>query len=432
MPEAPGSTLGPFRIVAPIGSGGFATVYRARDERLDDDVAIKVLAENHSLDPDIRERFLREARLLRTVASDHVVSVFDIGETDRLQPYLVLEYAAGGDLRRRVERAWESGEQPAVADLEVVARALGSGLDAIHTRGIVHRDISPGNILLLPSPHDQEVEVGRVLAPDERLVLADLGLAKDLSRHSGLTVGGGTHGFSAPEQRGDVGAADHPADVYSASAVLAWMCTTESPENVSGKRAADRLRGLGVPLRLASALGRGLAHDPDDRQADIASWQREVLDALTPEPTVAGPAVTTEVERPAPTGRRRIALAIGVALLVLVAAVGTALVVAPDDDGVRRTELEDGRVRVQRTHGDVRVAIFGPDRVSVGDTAVFEAGVVGGADYAWVTPEGTLVRSEPELEVTAVSAGTAIVELVVTDPDGGVVTVEHRLRIDEN
>lgn len=89
--------------------GSFATVHNARDERLDDDVVVKILAENHSLNPEIRERFIAEGRSLRRVEGSHVVAIYDIGETERHQPYLVLEYADRGTMESRVHQLWNSG-----------------------------------------------------------------------------------------------------------------------------------------------------------------------------------------------------------------------------------------------------------------------------------------------------------------------------------
>lgn len=140
--------IGRYRVDAVLGTGAFATVYRAVDERLDDIVAVKVLAENHSLDPELRERFLTEGRVLRRVASRHVVAVHDLGETDRQQPYLVLEYADRDTLARRVPDLLARGWRPGVRDLWAVAAPLAEALDAIHRADVVHRDVNPGNVLL--------------------------------------------------------------------------------------------------------------------------------------------------------------------------------------------------------------------------------------------------------------------------------------------
>lgn len=177
MAEAAGSLVGPYRIIGPIGSGGFATVYRARDERLESDVALKILAENHSLDADIRERFLAEARLLRRAAGRHIIGVLDIGETDRVQPFIVLEYAAGGDLRRRVTERRTAGERASHLDIERVAQSLAAALGSLHRLGIVHRDVNPGNVLLVASSGDDASSPSGVIDVGERIVLADMGYA---------------------------------------------------------------------------------------------------------------------------------------------------------------------------------------------------------------------------------------------------------------
>lgn len=441
MPEAAGARLGPFRIIEPIGSGGFATVYLARDERLDSDVAIKVLAENHSLDADIRARFLREARLLRRVASDHIVGVLDIGETERLQPYMVLELAAGGDLRERVQDRLEAGEQVSLEDVVVVAHAVAAALDAVHAHDIVHRDVSPANLLIVTSPSGRIAETGRLLAPDERLVLADLGLAKDLGQHSGLTMGGGTQGFAAPQQRQGFGTIDHRADIYAASAVLAWMHTGTAPDQLGSDDPvgiADQLREARVPPSLAEVLARGLAADPDARQRDVATWRSEVLDALHPPPLPASAPSAPETGRdaeppavPSHPERRRpwwIGAAAALVLILAGAAAGVALV-DRSDEHAERTELDDGRVRVQRSEGDIVAAIFGPATVAVGEPATFEAGVVGGLGYAWVTPDGAIVEGVPSIDITAAGPGAASIGLVVTTGGGEPLAVELELEV---
>jgi len=210
-----GTRLGRLLLAERIGHGGFAIVYRARDEGLDADVAVKVLAENHSLDPDIRRRFLDEARLLRRVQNSSLVHVHDIGETDNLQPYLVLEYAAGGTLRDRLA----GGRQATRADLRALTSMLQQGLTSLHEAGIVHRDVSPANVFIRADDMPRPTTTG-LLAPGEELILGDLGLAKDLTEASGITVAAGTPLYAAPEQQVQGATVGPPADVYGASALL--------------------------------------------------------------------------------------------------------------------------------------------------------------------------------------------------------------------
>src|SRR4051794_8034111 len=134
--------LGRYAVRRRIGSGGFATVWLAYDEQLDSPVAIKVLADNWTEDHQIRQRFLEEGRYLRKVESPHVVSVYDAGELDDGRPYLVMSYADQGTLADRLEVEGLTSAQA----LEVV-RQVGAGLQALHDRDILHRDVKPANVL---------------------------------------------------------------------------------------------------------------------------------------------------------------------------------------------------------------------------------------------------------------------------------------------
>lgn len=430
MAEAPGSMVGHYRILSPIGSGGFATVYRARDERLGAEVALKILAENHALDPEIRARFLREARLLRQVTSEHVITLFDVGETERLQPYLVLRLATGGDLRRRVTRAHQDGRRATDDDLRRVIDALADALSTIHDAGVVHRDVSPGNLLLVGRADADDAPCDDIIGGDVRLVLSDLGYAKDLTQHSGLTVGGGTSGFNAPEQRAGLGRIDRRADVYAAGAVVSWLLTGE----VHGER-ADAHLAPHVGNGLGAALLRSLSADPDDRQPDMQSWADALRSGL--EADRAGDAVadaTTDDRTPEPpphaSRRRLVALLLG-ALVVVATATAIVAWSRSNDSAAVSTTLDDGRVRIARTDEGVDVAIFGPATLAVGEPATFEADITGGRDYFWLAPDGSIIRTQPSIVVTAASTGADVVlSLTVVNAEGTPVTVTRRVRVD--
>jgi WD40 repeat protein/energy-coupling factor transporter ATP-binding protein EcfA2 len=262
-----------------IGVGGFAVVFRARDESLDADVALKILTSTHSLDPEIRERFVREARLLRRVRNRSVVTVHDVGEAADGRPYLVMDLAEGGVLQDRLRAATLP---PDPATLKAVITTLAEGLGALHAAGVIHRDVKPANLLIVRDPAllaDDPGGSGRLLAPGERLLIGDLGLAKDqLATARGPTMMGGTPRFQAPEQA-EVGARiDVRTDVYAATAVL-WVLLTGQPPPVPDELP---VKLLGVPDEWRPVLTRGLAAEPEDRFSSIVAWAEAALACATP------------------------------------------------------------------------------------------------------------------------------------------------------
>ena len=142
MPLAPGTRLGPYEILAPLGAGGMGEVYRARDSRLDRVVAVKLLSPQLAGAPESRARFEREARAVSALNHPHVCALYDIGTQDDLI-YLVMEHLEGETLARRLER----GPLP-VAELLARGAEIADALERAHRAGIVHRDLKPGNIML--------------------------------------------------------------------------------------------------------------------------------------------------------------------------------------------------------------------------------------------------------------------------------------------
>ncbi len=137
-----GTRLGPYEILSPLGAGGMGEVYRARDSRLGRDVAIKVLPQHLSSNPDVRARFEREARSVSSLNHPHICTLFDVGregETD----YLVMELVEGDTLAQRLAK----GPMPA-ADVLRLAAQIADALDRAHRAGVVHRDLKPGNVML--------------------------------------------------------------------------------------------------------------------------------------------------------------------------------------------------------------------------------------------------------------------------------------------
>ena len=210
---APGTHLGPYEILAPIGAGGMGEVYRAHDPRLKRDVAIKVLPAGMALDRAHIVRFEREARAASALNHPNIVSVYDLGLEGRTY-WIATELVVGEPLKNLIER----GPLPVRKTIEIAAQ-ISSGLAAAHAAGVVHRDLKPGNIMV---------------TREGRVKILDFGLAKhrtgadgvpeDLT-HTGTVMG--TAAYMSPEQvRGE--AVDHRSDIFSLGLILHEM--------LSGKR----------------------------------------------------------------------------------------------------------------------------------------------------------------------------------------------------
>lgn len=422
--------LGRYEVEGVIGRGGYATVYRAYDPRLNATVAVKVLAENHSLDADLRERFIGEGHLLRRIGSPNLVAVHDLGETDRGQPYLVLDYADRGDLRERVEALNDQERQPQRADILVLARFVAAALRRVHACDVVHRDLSPGNVLVRSRPpRDPEHRPpGHLVAGDEELVLADLGLSKDLARHSGLTAGAGTSGFTPPEQREGAGRVDQRADIWAASALAVWLLTGAAPD--AEGRWREQLRADDTAPTLIGALGAGLSTEPSDRQEDVDAWLGEVEVALAPPPPapVAEKPVPPRPSPPARALRGRRAVGIGV-LLVALGVLGGLLVPGLFTPDPSLTTLDDGQVRAASPGGTV--AIVGPETLQVGTTGRYQAEIENVEHWVWFAPDGQPFPDVGSLEVRARSAGVAVVRLQARDADGREAEAVLRVTVEE-
>lgn len=270
--------LGRYAVRRRIGSGGFATVWLAYDEQLDSPVAIKVLAENWTEDGTVRQRFLEEGRFLRKVESPYVVTVYDAGELEDGRPYLVMSYADQGTLADRLE---VEGLTPAQA-LEVV-RQVGAGLQALHERGVLHRDVKPANVLF------RAVEETGSASGAVRAMVADLGLGKALEESSRLTMIAGTPSFVAPEQaQGEP--LDPRADQYSLAALAYLLLAGRAPYSHTSLAAAAApgvVPALSTierpfPPEVDAVVRRGLAADREDRWPDVAAFVAALESALAP------------------------------------------------------------------------------------------------------------------------------------------------------
>ena len=169
MPLAPGATLGPYQIDTPLGEGGMGEVYTARDTRLGRTVAIKVLPEHVANDPDLRQRFEREARAIAALNHPNICTLHDVGSQDGVD-FLVMEHLEGETVGQRIQREVLSADEAVQHGLALLA-----ALEALHGHGLLHRDLKPSNLILTvnglkvidfgltraqPTPGDESTETG--------------------------------------------------------------------------------------------------------------------------------------------------------------------------------------------------------------------------------------------------------------------------------
>jgi serine/threonine protein kinase len=264
--------LASYTLLEPIGHGGMAVVYRARQESLDRTVAVKVLSENLAASTEFMERFRREARTAASMRHPNVITVHDFGEDDRGVPYLVLEYIGGPTLADLMDVGLDDQRIPDLLD------QIAAGLDYAHARGVIHRDIKPGNVLM---------------TEDGRAVLADFGLAW-LLEGAHLTLTGGVIGtpeYMSPEQAAG-NPIDHRCDVYALGVVLYEMLVgdrpfiAETPIGVLLMHLQDEPPSLlearpDLPLPVAEVLEKALVKDPNERYSSAGELARAFRAAFT-------------------------------------------------------------------------------------------------------------------------------------------------------
>jgi serine/threonine protein kinase len=272
--------IGRYRVRRRIGSGSFATVWLAHDEILDAPVAVKVLADNWAHHLDIRERFLEEARILRRTDSDRVVRVYDLGDVEDGRPYFVMTYADRGTLADRLA----AGPLPIPLAVQYGAD-VARGLAALHAIGVIHRDVNPANVLICTGRDG----IG------ERVLVADLGLAKAAAHGSGFTLTVGTPGYLAPEQLAGAGL-DRRADVYSVGMVLHHLLTGAAPpEDGTQPPPAAQLRPE-VPASLGAVVRQATTVRAEDRFPSARALA-DALDAVSAGLAASGPAPATAAAR---------------------------------------------------------------------------------------------------------------------------------------
>jgi dipeptidyl aminopeptidase/acylaminoacyl peptidase len=319
MPLSAGTRLGPYEILTPLGAGGMGEVYRARDTRLDRDVAIKVLPELFAIDPERLTRFEREAKTLAALNHPNIAQIHGLEQSDGIRA-LVMELVEGEDLAASVAR----GPIP-VADAVRIAKQIAEALDAAHERGIVHRDLKPANIMVTADGAVKVLDFGLAKAVDPAPGVVS-NAANSPTFTSPATAHGvilGTAAYMAPEQAQGK-PIDKRVDIWSFGVVLWEMLTGQSlfardtvtDTLVAVLRDAPRLDRLpaDTPPAVEELLRRCLERDPKLRLRDIGEARILLSQPLRPARTADGP----------PASRRRVWLsaagAIALAMLAGAAA----------------------------------------------------------------------------------------------------------------
>jgi serine/threonine protein kinase len=287
----PGQILdGRYEILAPLAEGGMGAVYRARRTLLGDDVAIKIVRADN-VGEDARERFMRESRACAALRHPNIVSILDFNVDREGRPFLVMELLTGPSIRDRIQLRGRLD----VEDVQRIVPQVCAALQVAHTRGIVHRDIKPGNI------------VEHEFAPGEYVYkLVDFGLANiresaDETRLTGAHQFLGTVAYASPEQLTG-GTVDRRSDIYSLGAVVFEMLTGRTPYGGSDPMAV--LSGhLLSPLPRASAerselpawvdvvIGRAMAKSPDDRWPSAAEMAAVVTASIPRRDASSAPSI---------------------------------------------------------------------------------------------------------------------------------------------
>ncbi|HTU19425.1 MAG TPA: WD40 repeat domain-containing serine/threonine-protein kinase, partial [Gemmataceae bacterium] len=329
--------LGGYRVVKVLGQGGMGVVFAAEDVRLKRKVALKVMKPELAANTGARQRFLREAEASAAVRSDHVITIYQVGEQGDA-PFLAMEYLEGMSLDDWLKK----GRKPTLAQAARMGRQIALGLAAAHERGLIHRDIKPGNIWL--ESHHQ----GRVK-------LLDFGLARGTTDEVQLTQSGaivGTPAYMAPEQaRGEH--VDHRCDLFSLGVVLYRLTTGQLPfrgdntMSVLTSLALDtpkppREIDTNIPPRMATLIECLLSKDREQRPKtakaaadELAAIEREATQPAMDDRTVQirAASVSERLTRGADAtplaapSRSRLRWLVAASLMLLLGGVAAAIIV---------------------------------------------------------------------------------------------------------
>jgi tetratricopeptide (TPR) repeat protein/TolB-like protein len=419
----PGTRLGPYEILVPIGSGGMGEVYRARDTRLDRDVAIKVLPVSFAADPERLRRFEREAKATAALSHPNILAVHDVGTIEGV-PYLVEELLEGESLKDRLER----GAVP-VAEAVEIAVQVARGLAAAHGKQIVHRDLKPGNLFITQDGTVKILDFGlaKVVAGVPFGDAETLTQAPSTATEFGRVLG--TLAYMAPEQARGL-PVDPRSDIFSFGVVLYEMLAGRRP--FRGDTATDTVAAIlkedppPLPETVPAALQDIVARCLQKRQEDRFASGYELVVALRG--TSSGAEAPTTKASPARALRLPRRWLPGVAVTLLLGAVAGVLVWAPWR--VAGPPLDPKRVVVapfENRTGDPSLDSFGS---LIAEAVTGAAALGGGTTVVPSTPFGGEAGdhgSAAALRALASASGAGMVISGATYAAGDVLRIQAQI-----
>ena len=403
----PGTRLGPYEISVQIGAGGMGEVYRARDTKLDRDVAIKILPDHLAADPERIARFEREAKTLAALNHPHIAAIYGFEEANGLHA-LVMELVEGPTLADRIAQ----GPIP-IDEALPIAKQIAEALEGAHEQGIIHRDLKPANVKVRTNGTVKVLDFGLAKAMEPAHTAASSISMRATITTPAMTQAGiilGTAAYMSPEQaRGK--AVDKRTDIWAFGGILYEMLTGRvafREDTISDTIAAILGRepewsALKTPASLRRVLQRCLEKDPGRRFHDIADVRIEIEDVMSgaagssPDPTTVN------------AWRQPVRLLGSVAAVVALVAVG-ALTWSLQKAGLANT-------------APPRIS-----RMTIASSGTAALGIANDRSLA-MTPDGTrvvyvginnqlLVRALDRLDSTAIYTGAAPLNWVFVSPDG--------------
>jgi len=312
-----GKTLSHYKIIEKIGQGGMGVVYRAEDTNLSRDVAIKVLPEQFTKDPQRLARFEREAKLLASLNHPNIAAIYGLEEADGVR-FLSMELVPGETLAERVAK----GPVPVKEALEV-CRQIAEGVEAAHEKGVIHRDLKPANVKVTPEGKVKILDFGLAKAFESEVPVTDISQSPTLTEE--MTRAGvilGTAAYMSPEQaRGEE--VDKRTDIFAFGCVLYELLTGRKA--FGGKTVTDTLAKVlegvpdwkslpnSTPWRIQELLQRCLSKDPDDRLLHIGEARIQIKKARE-DPTESPTGVASAVQ----SGPQRWTMTVSLVVLAVV------------------------------------------------------------------------------------------------------------------